>query len=151
MIMDASGLFKTARPLIRSVTCMAPTFNAFGLVVAEMATTLAFYRELGLDIPAEADAAPHAEVALGGGLRLLFDTHETIRSFDPDFAPSTSGGQFGVAFSCDGPADVDGTYDRMVAAGHRGHKKPWDAFWGQRYAVLLDPDGNHVDLYAALP
>ena len=26
--------------------------------------------------------------------------------------------------------------------------KPWDAFWGQRYAVLHDPDGHQVDLYA---
>lgn len=130
---------------------MAPTFNAFGLVVADMPATLAFYRELGLDIPAEADDAPHAEVPLGGGLRLLIDTHETIRSFDPGFAPSTSGGQSSLAFSCDGPADVDDTYDRMLAAGHRGHLKPWDAVWGQRYAVLLDPDGNHVDLYAPRP
>lgn len=130
---------------------MAPTFNAFGLAVAEMAAALAFYRELGLDIPAEADDAPHAEVTLGSGLRLLFDTHDTIRSFDPDFTPSTNGGQFSLAFACAEPAEVDSTYDRVVAAGHRGHKKPWDAFWGQRYAVLLDPDGNHVDLYAALP
>ena len=149
--MEASGLFKTRRAGIRSVTCMAPTFNAFGLVVADMATALAFYRELGLDVPAEADGAPHAEVALGGGLRLLFDTQETIKSFDPGFVPSTSGGQFGLAFACAAPAEVDATYDRMIAAGHRGHLKPWDAVWGQRYAVLLDPDGNHVDLYAALP
>jgi uncharacterized glyoxalase superfamily protein PhnB len=28
---------------------------------------------------------------------------------------------------------------------------PWDAFWGQRYATVLDPDGNSVDLFAALP
>jgi hypothetical protein len=28
--------------------------------------------------------------------------------------------------------------------------KPWDAFWGQRYAVVHDPDGNGVDLLAPL-
>jgi uncharacterized glyoxalase superfamily protein PhnB len=28
---------------------------------------------------------------------------------------------------------------------------PWDAFWGMRYAVVKDPDGNAVDLFAALP
>ena len=32
-----------------------------------------------------------------------------------------------------------------------GHHEPWDAFWGQRYATVLDPDGNSVDLFAALP
>jgi uncharacterized glyoxalase superfamily protein PhnB len=144
-------LFKTPPAVVRSVTRMAPTFNAFGLAVAEMAAALAFYRELGLETPTGADGAPHAEVALGSGLRLLFDTHDTIRSFDPDFTASTSGGHFSLAFACTAPAEVDNTYDRMVGAGHRGHKKPWDAVWGQRYAVLLDPDGNHVDLYAALP
>jgi uncharacterized glyoxalase superfamily protein PhnB len=25
-----------------------------------------------------------------------------------------------------------------------------DAFWGQRYATVLDPDGNSVDLFASL-
>jgi uncharacterized glyoxalase superfamily protein PhnB len=127
---------------------MAPTFNAFGLAVAEMATALAFYRELGLEIPAAADDAPHAEVALGGGLRLLFDTHETIRSFDPHFAPSKEGGVMSLAFACSTPAEVDCTYDRVVAAGHRSHVKPWDAVWGQRYAVMLDADGYSVDLFA---
>ena len=37
-----------------------------------------------------------------------------------------------------------------MAAGHRGHLEPFDAFWGQRYATVLDPDGNGVDLYAPL-
>ena len=39
----------------------------------------------------------------------------------------------------------------LVAAGYHGHLEPWDAFWGQRYATVLDPDGNSVDLFAPLP
>lgn len=39
----------------------------------------------------------------------------------------------------------------MTAAGFVGHLPPWDAFWGQRYAVLRDPDLNSVDVFAALP
>ena len=38
----------------------------------------------------------------------------------------------------------------LLAAGGRGHLAPWDAFWGQRYAVVLDPDGNVVNLFAPL-
>jgi len=38
----------------------------------------------------------------------------------------------------------------MVAAGHRSRMAPWNADWGQRYAVLADPDGNTVDLFAWL-
>jgi len=41
-------------------------------------------------------------------------------------------------------------FARMVAQGHTAHKEPWDAFWGQRYARVIDPDGNVVDLFAPL-
>jgi uncharacterized glyoxalase superfamily protein PhnB len=130
---------------------MTPRLNAFGIVVADMGRSLAFYRALGLDIPASADAEPHADVTLDGGIRLMFDTRETIRSFEPDWQPPTGGSGMGMALECGSPSEVDSVYARMVAAGYRGHHEPWDAFWGQRYATLHDPDGNPVDLYAALP
>jgi catechol 2,3-dioxygenase-like lactoylglutathione lyase family enzyme len=130
---------------------MAITFNAIGIVAADMAASLAFYRKLGLSIPAEADNAPHAEAELPGGVRLMWDTLETINSFDPEFSPAKGDGRISLAFQCADPAEVDATYAAMTAAGHEGHKQPWDAFWGQRYAVLHDPDGNGVDLYAPLP
>ena len=50
------------------------------------------------------------------------------------------------ACRCDDVAELDATYARVVAAGHTGPKAPWDAFWGQRYAFLQDPDGNRVDI-----
>ena len=46
---------------------------------------------------------------------------------------------------------MDRWYAELTDAGYHGHLKPWDAFWGQRYAVLHDPDGNGVDLFAPLP
>jgi catechol 2,3-dioxygenase-like lactoylglutathione lyase family enzyme len=129
---------------------MAPRLDVIGLVVADMGRTLAFYRELGLRIPAEADAEPHVEFAPPGGVRLAWDTVETIRSFDPDWTSPTGGPRMGLAFACDDPDEVDAVYARLVAAGYEGHKEPWDAFWGMRYAVVHDPDGNNVDLFAAL-
>jgi catechol 2,3-dioxygenase-like lactoylglutathione lyase family enzyme len=130
---------------------MAPTFSAIGLVVADMAATLAFYRTLGLDIPADADKEPHVDLELPGGLRLMWDTQDTIRSFNPDWAPPSGDPQVDLAFRCADPAEVDTVYATMTGAGFHGHKEPWDAFWGQRYAVLHDPDGNGIDLYADLP
>jgi uncharacterized glyoxalase superfamily protein PhnB len=129
---------------------MAPTFSAIGIVAADLPASLAFYRELGFPIPSEADSAPHVDVDLPGGLRLMFDPVSTMNSFDPDFT-LTDGGRVSLAFTCDSPADVDASYDRMVKAGFAGHRQPWDAVWGQRYATLRDPDGNDVDLFAALP
>jgi catechol 2,3-dioxygenase-like lactoylglutathione lyase family enzyme len=141
-----SDPFKTAPHRVGSVDHMAPTFNAIGLVVSDMSTALAFYRRLGLSIPPEADKEPHVNYELPGGLTLMWDTIETIRSFDASWAPPTGGHRVGLAFVCADAAEVDRTYADMVAAGYGGHKEPWDAFWGQRYAVLHDPDGNSVEL-----
>ncbi|MFC8044558.1 VOC family protein [Nocardia sp. NPDC057353] len=124
--------------------------DAIGLVVADMAASLAFYRRLGLEFPAGAEHAPHAEAELGGGFRLMLDAEETVRSFQPDWQPPATAGRIGLAVRCPDPAAVDSTYAELVAAGAHGELKPFDAPWGQRYASVQDPDGNGVDLYAAL-
>jgi catechol 2,3-dioxygenase-like lactoylglutathione lyase family enzyme len=126
-------------------------FSAIGLIAADMAEALAFYRRLGLSIPADADGAPHVEVPLSGGLRLLFDTEATIRSFHPDWTPPTGEGRIGLAFALPDPAGVDALHADLVGAGYRCELEPFDAAWGQRYATMLDPDGNGVDLFAPLP
>jgi catechol 2,3-dioxygenase-like lactoylglutathione lyase family enzyme len=126
---------------------MAATLGVIGVVVEDMARSLAFYRRLGLDVPAGADGEQHVEVGLPGGLKLALDTVETIRSFDPSWTPATGSPRMGLAFGCDSPEEVDKLYGELVAAGYEGHKEPWDAFWGMRYAVLHDPDGNGVDLF----
>ncbi|WP_412540617.1 VOC family protein [Longispora sp. K20-0274] len=129
---------------------MTAQLSFVGLVVADMAKTLAFYRRLGLDVPAAADGEPHVEYDLPGGLKLVWDTVDVVRSFDPDWTAPVGGHRASLAFRCADPAEVDRLYAELVAEGHQGHREPWDAFWGQRYAVLLDPDGNGVDLLAPL-
>lgn len=129
---------------------MTPRFAFIGLVVADMAASLAFYRRLGLDIPASADTEPHVDVDLPGGLQLVFDTVAVVRAIEPDWEPPKGGHHAAIAFRCDDPAEVDKLYAELVAAGYTGHLPPWDAFWGQRYGVVLDPDGHHVDLLATL-
>jgi catechol 2,3-dioxygenase-like lactoylglutathione lyase family enzyme len=132
-------------------TTVTPQLDLVGIVVEDMARSLAFYRQLGLDIPAEADTEHHVEVTLPNGLRLGWDTLETVRAFDPDHQVPSGGSSIGLAFLLETPAAVDATYERLVAAGYHGHKAPWDAFWGQRYAMVHDPDGNGTDLFAPLP
>jgi catechol 2,3-dioxygenase-like lactoylglutathione lyase family enzyme len=124
-----------------------PKPDLIGLVVRDMAKTLRLYRRLGMEIPAGADSEPHVEVLLPGGFRFAWDTLETILSFYPEYRlPETP--QPGLAFLCDSPAEVDQLYAQLIAEGFQGHKEPWDAFWGQRYAVLVDPDNHLVDLFA---
>ena len=129
---------------------MPPRLDMIGIVVQDMARSLAFYRRLGLDVPADADSQPHVETTLPGGLRLAWDTVETIRSFDPEWSPPSGGPRVALAFLCGSPSGVDKTYAELTAAGYEGHKAPWDAFWGQRYAEVLDTDGNTIDLFAPL-
>ncbi|CAL9439942.1 VOC family protein [Streptomyces sp. enrichment culture] len=129
---------------------MTPRLDLIGIVTADMAASLAFYRRLGLDIPATADGEPHVEFAGPQGVRLAWDTEETIRSFDADWtAPAHGTGRVALAFLCDSPAEVDKLYGELTDAGYPGRRAPWDAPWGQRYAVVHDPDGNTVDLFAA--
>jgi uncharacterized glyoxalase superfamily protein PhnB len=126
-----------------------PKFEVVGLVVEDMGASLEFYRRLGLEFPEGAESEGHVEATVGG-IRVAFDTVEVIRSFDPEWSPPSGGHQMSLAFSCDSPADVDQVYKELINAGVEGHKEPWDAFWGQRYAEVKDPDGNLVDLFAAL-
>ena len=34
--------------------------------------------------------------------------------------------------------------------GYAGRQPPYDTFWGARYAVIEDPDGNHVGLMSPI-
>lgn len=125
-------------------------FAAIGLVVEDMARSLAFYRLLGLDVPADAANDEHVDANLPGGIRLMWDNIDLIRSIDPDWTPPTGSSRVGLAFECASVAEVDKTYAELVSRGYPGRKEPWDAPWGQRYATVDDPDGNGVDLFCAL-
>ena len=125
-----------------------PRLNAIGVVVSDMARSIAFYRLLGLDVP-DTPGEGHVDTFLPNGVRFMLDSEEVVRSFRPDWTRET-GNQIALALECDGAAEVDEAYRRAVEAGFHGEKEPWDAFWGQRYAQLRDPDGVGVDLYAAL-
>ncbi|MGY0019494.1 VOC family protein [Streptomyces sp. YJ-C3] len=114
--------------------------DAIGILSSDLAASLAFYRLLGLSFPEGAEQLPHVEAELPGGIRLMFD---------PDSSGADHGrGRIALAFHCGDAAGVDATYAALTDAGYHGESKPWDAVWGQRYAVTHDPDGNQVDLFA---
>lgn len=128
---------------------MPPRLDLVGIVVGDMAAAVAFYRRLGLEFPEGAEHEGHVEATVGA-MRVALDSEEVIRSFDPDWEPGGGGGRIGLAFLCESPAQVDALYRELIDAGYEGHKEPWDAFWGQRYAQVRGPDGNVVDLFAPL-
>jgi catechol 2,3-dioxygenase-like lactoylglutathione lyase family enzyme len=129
-----------------------PQLDVVGVIVSDLERAVAFYRRLGLQFPEDLDPMGHGhvEAPLPGDLRFTLDTEESIRSFDPEWSPPSGGHRLAVAFRCDSPEQVNRLYRELTDSGARGYKEPWDAFWGQRYAQVEDPDGNVIDLFAPL-
>lgn len=125
-------------------------FDMLGLVCKDIAESLRFYKLLGVPTPDFQEGEPYMECTLPNGLRLSWNTVEMMKQIDPAWI-EPAGHRMGMAFLCDSPEEVDSTYAQVLEAGFLGHKEPWDAFWGQRYAQVMDPDGNQVDLFAWLP
>ena len=123
--------------------------DMIGLTVRDMAAALRFYRLLELDIPEGVDGEPHVEFISPNGYRIAWDTAAMIKGIYPAWVEPV-GQAMTLAFKCGSPAEVDAAYARITAAGYKSRKAPWDAFWGQRYAVVEDPDGNGVDLFAPM-
>lgn len=134
-------------PNVGEMTTQRVRFDAIGLITSDLAASLDFYRHLGLDVPEGAEQQPHVEAVLPGGMRLMWDTAETARAFDPDWTPPI-GQSTTLCARCDTPDDVDAVHAGLVAAGYLSATPPFDAPWGQRYAGVRDPDGNVVDLFA---
>ena len=126
--------------------------DAVGTVVGDLERAVRFYRHLDLQFPDPVDPEGHghAEAELESGLRFMLDTVESVREFDPGWNKPAGGHGVSVAFLCESAADVDRVFKELIAAGGRPDKEPWDAFWGQRYAKITDPDGNGLDLFAPL-
>lgn len=129
-----------------------PVFNLIDLVVRNMDATLAFYRRLGLNIPdarvwRTESGAHHAEVQMPSGVTIHFDSIPLAKSYNTGWREQAAGGSRSVlGFSLASRDAVDEQYAALVAAGYTGSQPPYDAFWGARYAIIEDPDGNHVGL-----
>jgi uncharacterized glyoxalase superfamily protein PhnB len=120
--------------------------DLISVVTQDMAKSLAFYRHI-FTLPEGLDNEGHVEITLESGLRFAWDTVAVMQSFEPHYtvAPKQVG-----AFLCESAADVDKKFNDLIGKGGTSVKEPWDAFWGQRYALLADPDSNILDLFAPL-
>ena len=113
------------------------------LVVSDVARSVAFYRALGLEV---ADpVGPHAAVSTPQGLRLELDEAPFAALWDAG-SPGAVGGGAVLSLAVERRDDVDDIWARMTGAGARSSQRPYDAFWGPRFAVLLDPDGHRIGL-----
>ncbi len=122
-------------------------FNQVNLAVKDMAATLAFYRRLGLVFDGVGDDV-HVAVNFPNGISIEFDTVALVKLYDAHPKTGAAGGILG--FSLASREAVDRLYAEMVAAGYQGHQSPYDAFFGARYAIIDDPDGNAIGLMSPI-
>lgn len=121
-----------------------PILDQVNLVVSDMEATVKFYRRLGLDIP-DTDPAfqsHHRSAQMPGGIDFDIDSAEFARHWDNGWRS----GATVIGFRLGSREQVDAIYTDLTSAGYAGQQEPYDAFWGARYAVVEDPDGNAVGL-----
>lgn len=128
---------------------MAPIrLDQLNLVVREVAASRAFYSRLGLDFGEEPDPvwADH-HVGAGHGVRAPIDVDLDSTSFVQKWDAGWPGGTgVVVGFKVDSRQEVDELVGALAAEGVPVQQEPYDAFWGARYAIVSDPDGNAVGI-----
>jgi uncharacterized glyoxalase superfamily protein PhnB len=122
--------------------------DAVGISSANFKKTVHFYSLLGFQFPEFKEGEQHIESAMPGSARLMIDSKEMIKSIIGEDPHPSNHSPFAIEYNS--ASEVDEAADKVKKAGFKVIKEPWDAFWGQRYAIVEDPDGYRVDLYARL-
>lgn len=130
---------------------MEPSLHQTLLMVSDLETSVAFYRDLvGLDPDEESDS------------NVEFDTGQCTLVLEADFDPEVldafgledPGDDRGqgviVAIDVGAPADVDAVCERVAEADETVRMEPTDVDWGRRMALIADPDDYTVEISAPL-
>lgn len=121
--------------------------NAVAVATSDMKRTIAFYNLLGFDFSQVKADEEHVEpLTPDGSARLMIDSIAMLSDI-LGHAP-VPGNHSSFAIQFDSPIEIDEVCRKVSEAGFVVVKEPWDAFWGQHYAIVQDPDGYLIDLYA---
>lgn len=128
-----------------------PAFEQVNLVVRDLDASVAFYGVLGVPLRSggaewpPGTGARHAELDNGDGPALELDNLPMAAIWHAGWrgTPRTGGGVV-LTSRLASRDEVDAQYRALVAAGHEGVEDPHDAFFGARFAIVRDPDGNDV-------
>lgn len=123
--------------------------DAIGIVATDMNRSIEFYKLLGLNFSDCNNTTEHSEATTKSGLRVMLDSEELMKKLKPNWKKPV-GQRMTLCFSCESAKEVDSLYEKILKEGFSSQTAPWDAFWGQRYATVIDPDGNAIDLFANL-
>ncbi|MCG8456919.1 MAG: VOC family protein [Holophagales bacterium] len=122
-----------------------PRFRGVYLFVEDLETSVVFYELLGLEM--ERVSEMFARASWGGHTFLELGTEELTRSYDPGFSKPALPPNSTLALEYSADGEVDAVFDAATRKGHESHLEPFTPPWGSRFAILIDPDGNHVGLH----
>jgi uncharacterized glyoxalase superfamily protein PhnB len=121
------------------------------LIVRDMPAAIEFYRRLGVVVPDSTNAAGiHVELPMPSGFSLELDTAESATWWHAGWRSEPGTVAAVVCFALPSRDAVDAKYADLTDAGYAGRQPPFDAFWGARFAILADPDGNDIGLMSPM-
>lgn len=118
------------------------------IIARKFAETLEFYRLVGVKIPVvkgEPSETRHAP-ANGEAVSFAIDNEALARIYSAEWRGPEPRNSVLITAQFASRLEVDNTYERLLKAGHSPIQPPYDAFWGARYAIVADPEGNSVGL-----
>jgi len=130
--------------------------HMLNVIVGDMAASLDFYRRLGVAVPDDAHdpddpaTADHVQLRMPGGFSLELDTDRSARLWHAGWRADPGSVPVVMGFVLPSRDAVDERYAELTVSGCVGRQPPFDAFWGARYAIVADPDGNDVGLMSPI-
>ncbi len=125
------------------------SLDAIGIVSSDLAKSIQFYGLLGADLKTVGGEG-HMESSTPSGVRIMVDSVELVKEINPNWEKPSGSSPIILCFLQQNAGEVDRIYNEITTAGFKSVTKPWDAFWGQRYSSVQDPDGNQIDIFASL-
>ena len=123
--------------------------NKISVTTTNLPQTISFYSSLGLKFPKPKKDEQHIEsIPQPGEPALMIDTVELTEEITG--AKPIPGTHSVFAIEYDSSEEVDQIIEKLKKEGFKIEKEPWKAFWGQYYAIVMDPEGYKVDLYVNL-
>ena len=91
----------------------------------------------------------HARMTINGGIVMMSDDYSKDHGGPPAPTPDKTA-PVAVSIALDSPEKVDAMFAQAVSAGGNGVVPPEDMFWGDRFAIVVDPFGHRWMLDAPL-
>jgi catechol 2,3-dioxygenase-like lactoylglutathione lyase family enzyme len=122
------------------------------VVVADLERSRDFYQRIGLTFrrrSRQGVQAVEAWVSTGSGVTLVLHSTAFASWWDPS-TPGPKAGGPQIDLELDSADQVDGVVAELRASGATIAKQPVDMSWGQRFAIVVDPDGHRIGLKAPI-